>query len=323
MKYINRFLYILSAVLVLVSFNSCEGDQNGPLPDEGMREGAMTYVYFQDPDNAAPLVDPQNPGAFTLDYVVGTLWEPEYTKIQLVVVYNDVDDTAHPLGDYTKKWVLVDNITSVPATGTLTMADIVSAIGDLGSTAEIKEGDDFHFFTVVHFSDGHTVSTYDAIGDDHRVRMIGTGLIDALANIEGVPVADLLIPVPCAFNIADYVGVKTCIDSWWPGVFPVTIAEDPDYAGTDGAGLILVDGLADGFQNTPVKFVVRFFDLSITLTPENQTWFVGNFYGYGDSWLTTGVGTVNTCGKQLTINIGSYQVGAGSFGGGTLVIGPN
>ncbi len=321
MKHINKILSILSAVVLLMSV-SCEGDKNGPLPDEGMKEGGVVYLTFQDEGAADKLVDVSNPDIFTFDWKIGALWEPEVSKIQLVIVYNDVDDAAHPLGDYTKKSVLVDNITSLPATGSITMADIVAAVDDLGSTAEIKEGDDFHFFPVVHLKDGSIVPAYDAVGDRQRVRMIGTGIIDAMANEVGVGTIDFLAPVPCAFNMADYVGVKTCVDAWWPGTFPVTIAEDADYVGS-GAGIVIVDGLADGFQDTPVKFVVSFQDLSITLTPGNQVWMSGNFYGYGESWLTTGVGVVNTCAKQLVINIGSYQVGAGSFGGGTMTIGPN
>ena len=320
MKHINRILSILAAVMML-AFLSCEGDKNGPLPDEGMREGAMAYVTFQDVSTADQLVDVSNPGVFTLNYLVDVLWEPSFQKIQLVIVYHDADDADHPLGDYSKQYVLVDNITTLPATGSLTMADIVAAVDDLGSTAEIKEGDDFHFFPVVYLNDGNIVRTYDHVGDLQRVRMVGTGLIDAMSAIEGVSRPDILIPVPCAYNSADYVGVKTCVDTWWPGTFPVTIAEDPDYSGP-GAGLLIVDGLGDGWQNTPIKLEISFKDLSINV-PADQVWYSGDFYGYGETWVAGGSGTVFTCAKQLVVNITAYRVGAGSFGGGTLTIGPD
>lgn len=320
MKYINRILVYLAAVLVILSV-SCEKDENGPLPDEGMKDGALAYVIFEDDAAAAKLVDVSNPDVFSLDYVINTLWEPSFEKIQLVVVYNDADDTDYPVGDYSKQYVLVDNITSIPASGSLTMADIVAAIDDLGSTAEIKEGDDFHFFTVLYQENGTVLRTYDRVGDLQRVRMVSTGVIDALAAIEGAARPDILVPVPCAYDPANFTGVRTCIDTWWPGTFPVTIAEDPDYTG-DGAGLLIVDGLGDGWQNTPVKIEISFKDLSIYVPP-NQIWHTGDFYGYGDSWLESGTGTIFTCANQIVINISAYLVGAGSFGGGTLTIGPN
>lgn len=313
MKQKNIILSILAAVLVILSV-SCEKDINGPLPDEGMREGAMAYVAFQ--ETSSELVDVLDPDAFHLDYTIGVLWEPSFEKIQLVVVYTDVDDTEYPNGDYAKQYVLHDDITSVPVTGSVTMADIVASVDELGSTAEIKEGDAFHFFTVVYLTDGNVIKTYDRIGDRQRVRMVGTGLIDALSAVEGVQNPDVNVPVPCAFVAEDYIGTLTCVDTWWPGTFPVTITADPDYTG-DGAGFILVDGLADGMQNTPVKFEVILKNLTIDL-PE-QTWFTGNFYGYGDSWIS-GFGVANTCAKQLEITIPGWRVAAGSFGGGNMTI---
>jgi hypothetical protein len=313
MKHINKILNILAAVLVLMSV-SCEGDKNGPLPDEGMREGAMAYVTFQ--ETSSELVDVNNPDAFHLDYTVGVLWEPDYEKIQLVVVYTDASDAEYPNGDYAKQYVLVDNITTVPVDGTVTMAQIVAAVAELGSSADIAEGDAFHFFPVVHLKNGDIMRTYDRIGDLQRVRMVGTGLIDALAAVEGVVNPDVNCPVPCAFNVADYVGVKTCVDTWWPGTFPVTMAQDMDYTG-DGVGLIIVDGLAEGFQTDPVKIEVIMKNLTIDMP--QQTWFTGNFYGYGNSWIS-GFGVVNTCAKQLEITIPGWRVAAGSFGGGNLTI---
>jgi hypothetical protein len=317
MKHIFKISGILAAVLVLMSI-SCERDENGPLPDEGMREGVMAYVTFQ--STSDELVDVNNPDAFNLDYTIGTLWEPTFQKIQLVVVYTDADDAAYPIGDYAKQYVLEDNITAVPHTGSVTMADIVSAVAELGSSAEVKEGDAFHFFTVVYLNDGNVVRTYDRIGNLQRVRMVGTGLIDALSATEGVLNPDILVPVPCAFNVADYTGTLMCIDTWWPGYFPVVLSVDPDYSGS-GVGLIIESGLADGMQNTPVKLEIILKNLTCVIA-DHSIWFTGNFYGYGDSWIS-GNGVVNTCAKQLEITVPGWRVAAGSFGGGDLTIGLN
>ena len=314
MKSVFKTFSILVAVLALVSV-SCERDENGPLPDEGMQDGALAYVTFQ--ETSDELVDVTNPDAFNLDYTIGVLWEPSYQKIQLVVVYTDADDTDYPIGDYAKQYVLQDNITSVPVSGSVTMADIVSAVAELGSSSEIKSGDAFHFFTVVYLDDGTVLTTYDRIGDLQRQRMVGTGLIDALSAIEGVLTPDINIPVPCAFDVADYTGTLTCVDTWWPGTFPVVISEDPDYTGT-GVGLIFESGLADGAQNTPFAFEIILKNLTVVI-PDHSIWFTGNFYGYGDSWIS-GNGVVNTCAKQLEITIPGWRVAAGSFGGGTLTI---
>lgn len=314
MKHINRYLFVLIAVLALVAV-SCEKDENGPLPDEGMKDGALSYVVFQ--STSDELVDVTNPNAFQLDYSVGVLWEPSYQKIQLVVVYTDADDIQYPIGDYAKQYVLVDNITTVPVTGSITMADLVAAIDELGSSAEIKEGDAFHFFTVTYLNDGNIVRTYDRIGNLQRQRMVGTGLIDALSAVKGVTSPDVNVPVPCAFVIDHYTGTLNCLDTWWPGYFPVVMSVDPDYAG-DGVGLILESGLAEGMQNAPVKIEISLKNYAITIP--TQTWFIGDFYGYGDSWID-GFGVLNTCAQQLEITIPGWRVGAGSFGGGTLTIG--
>jgi len=316
MKHINRILFNLLAVLVLLSV-SCEGDENGPLPDEGMRDGALAFVTFE--ETSDELVDVTNPDIFNLDYSIDVLWEPAYEKIQLVVVYTDVDDTEYPSGDYAKQYVIDDNITTVPHAGSVTMAEIVSAVPELNASTEIKEGDVFHFFTVIYLENGDVLKTYDRVGDLQRVRMVGTGVIDAMTALKGALTPDINIPVPCAFDIADYTGTLNCLDTWWPGYFPVVLSVDPDYAG-DGVGLILESGLADGAQNTPVKIEILLKNLTCVIP--TQTWLTGDFYGYGDSWLS-GTGVVNTCSRQLEITVPGYRVAAGSFGGGTLTIGAN
>lgn len=312
MKHIFKLLFVLLA-MALINI-SCERDENGPLPDEGMKDGALAYVEFS--ATSDELVDVNNPGGFQLDYNIGTLWSPEFQKIQLVVVYNDVDETAYPGGDYAKQYVLVDDITSVPASGSIAMDQVIATVPELTSANEIKPGDFFHFFSVTYLNDGSVLKTFDRVGDLQGVQMIGTGLVDALSAVEGVTQIACFVPVPCSFDINDYIGTLTCVDTWWPGTFDVVISEDPDYTG-DGVGLIFESGLADGAQNTPFKMEILMKNLSINIP--QQTWFTGDFYGYGDSWLS-GAGSVNTCGKQLEITIPGYRVAAGSFGGGTLTI---
>ncbi len=316
MKHINRILFILAAVLMILAV-SCERDENGPLPDEGMRDGAMAFVTFE--STSDELVDVTNPDVFNLDYTVDVLWEPAYEKIQLVVVYTDVDDAEYPIGDYARQYVIDDNITSVPHSGSVTMAEIISAIPELSSSAEIKEGDVFHFFTVIHLENGDVFKTYDRIGDLQRVRMVSTGVVDAMTALKGPLNPDINIPVPCAFNVDDYTGTLMCVDTWWPGYYSVVLSVDPDYSG-DGVGLILESGLSDGVQNTPFKIEIIMKNLTCVIP--TQTWFTGDFYGYGDSWLS-GTGVVNTCLQQLEITVPAYRVAAGSFGGGTLTIGAN
>lgn len=313
MKYfLNKVTYVFMAFLLLFSI-SCERDTNGPLPNEGMRDAALAYVTFQ--PTSDELIDLNDPDAFSLDYTIGTLWEPEFQKIELVVVFN---------GDYSKQYTVVDNITSVPASGTVMMSDIVSAIDDLSSSSDIVEGNSFHFFCNITLPDGFVAKTWDDIGGN-GVMLVGSGLVTALSSVEGVGQPDINIPVPCAFDVNDYLGTQTCVDNWWPGVYPVEVSLDPDYSG-DGVGL-LIDNLMEDYAGedggsvgniVPIKCEINLKNLKLNVP--NQIVFSGNFYGYGDCSMS-GTGTVNTCDMKLEINVPGYTVAAGSFGGGTLIIG--
>ena len=305
-QHINKVLYFLMAILLLMGV-SCEKDTNGPLPDEGMRDAAVAYVTFQ--ETSDQLVDLVNPDAFNLDYTVGTLWDPKFQKIQVVVVFNR---------EYTKQYIVADNITSVPASGSITMADMVAAIDELGSSADIKEGDSFHFFCNTTLPDGSVTKMYEKIGDKQGVLMIGSGLVQSLAAVEGVALPDINIPVPCAFNLSDYLGTLSCVEDWGGGdVYNYTV--EVIEGTTEGSIINLtIIGIFGGMGLTESQFQINLKNLNVTAEEQmilEDITQIGYPAFYGSLFLGSTLGVVNTCALQLEFTVSQWCVSIGCFGG--------
>ena len=299
-QYIYKFSWFILAILLLTGI-SCERDTNGPLPDEGMTEGAVAYLVF-DEATTDFLVDLVNPDAFNLDYTLGTLFDPDFTKIQIVVVYN---------GDYTKQWVVVDNITSVPTTGSITMANIIAAIDDLNTSADVKEADEFHFFTVITMPDGRVFKMYDKIGDEQGVLMIGSGLVTAVADVEGVEGGvSVNIPVPCAFVKGDYIGVGIDCYEVGGGVYPVNITERVDL-GDENTLVLQIEGLF-GAETDPANedyytsYIVEINLKNFFMSADDQLVLTGDGfeYGLGRIWFEDFRNSeLNTCKQYMTFRV--------------------
>jgi hypothetical protein len=298
-KYIYKFSYFLMAILLLTVL-SCERDTNGPLPDEGMRDAAVAYILFDDLTTDY-LVDLVDPNAFNLDYTVGTLWEPTFQKIQVVVVYN---------GDYSKQYVVADNITSVPATGSILMADIVAAVDEISVVGDIVEGDEFHFFCNTTLNDGSVMKMYDNIGDKVGQLMINAGLMTALASVEGVGGPALKVAVPCAFIKSDYIGAAVdCYEEDF-AVYPIVITERADLG--DANTLVLqMEGLFSGVSNPAATDAYTIYNVEINLknyflNADDQLVLDGNTFGYGlgrlwfDDFRNS---ELNTCKQYIKFHV--------------------
>ncbi|MBN2612802.1 MAG: hypothetical protein JXB00_14700, partial [Bacteroidales bacterium] len=257
----NKIINILLSILLIFAVSGCSKDENGNLPDD-MKDAALAYLQLE--ATSDELVDLNNVDDFNLDYTVNTLFEPAFQKLTLVVVYNS---------DYANQYVLVDNITAVPVTGTITMANLVNAIPALNTSADVAEGDNFHFFVNATLEDGTFLPQFMALGSDptKATQLVSPNLALALNEIKGVAQFDLKIPVPCAFNLSDYIGTLNCIEDWGGGEtyeYTVDVAEDAEYTG-DKIGIVIT-GIFDGAGISVTKMEINPKNLKLVMDEEQM-----------------------------------------------------
>lgn len=288
MKQIKYLLFILSITLFSTA---CEKDPNGKMPDDIKDSNAGVIIVTE----ADPFVKVGDPGNYAISFDVDLLFEGEFEKLEVVVVMN---------GDYTEQNILA-TITSVPQSFSFTTADFVSVISGLSSVNDIAEGDAFDVFVNITLTDGTFIPAYSAVGvpnNSPSVRNIMGILKEAAGSIS--------IAVPCAFNVADYLGAKNADEYWAPDLYqyPITVIEDPDYVGDD-VGLILTE-IWDGTWN--LKIVISLYDYSISAPDQVMA---AEVWGYQDPTWAKISGYVNTCAQTLIVDINSMCVSIGCFGG--------
>jgi hypothetical protein len=303
-----KYISMIAAVLFITY--SCAVDENGSMPNN-IKEGCFPYIAFNAASSSA-YININDPDAYSFSGTIDTLWDSPFDKLTLVVVFN---------GAYDKQYILKDHITELPLNIKVTTADLVKAVTLLKSSADIQAGDNFHVF-VIPTIDGIAYPPYQSIGGN-AYNTVSTGVYSDLFNIKGLASADVSIPVPCAFNKADYLGVMYCLEDWGGGEtyeYTVTSIEDPDYSGS-GVGLIIT-GFVDGADISITKATINLDDFSFNVAEQSvmpDMTAIGLPASYGPLSFSEVAGTVNTCDMEIVFTPDLF-CDAGPFGPVTFTI---
>jgi hypothetical protein len=286
--------YILMLFVGAFMLNGCEVDENGPMPDT-FEEGGVAYMVME--AGSSGLINLNDPAAFNLKGTIDVLFQPEFDKLTLMVAHK---------GDYANAKVLVDNITSTPHQFTVSLNNLISAIPQLNSVADIQIGDYFTFYVNVT-KGGKEYPVYKIVGD-RAIRTIAPGLITALRNVENAAaITDLRIDVPCAFDPLLVVGNYRAVSSAWDVDGPVTITADPnDPFIVYVAGLAALDGLNENLG--PLKMVIDPNSYNVAAV---KTALASNAWGYSN-FSYQGSGKLNTCNGTYSMSF-SITVDQGTF----------
>lgn len=280
-------------------FIGCEGDQNGRMPDD--IKDANTGLLVINKTASDPFINLSEPADYKVEVKVDQLFKGDFNKIDVVVVLN---------GDYKKQYV-VESVTTVPTTLTITGQDLVDAIPELASAGDIEEGDIFNLFTSIELTDGTYLPGYTILGS----LTAGPSLRNVMNSQKG-GVANYLITVPCAFDINDYLGAVNISEYWAPDQadYPGEIIIDPAYTGTK-IGL-KVRGIWDGTWE--LKLELSDYDYTVIGLPASQV-MAASVFGYSTPTWSQMAGSINTCAKSMTVNVGRFCVSVGCFGGMPIV----
>lgn len=288
----KNIIHLILILVVSVFFSSCEKDTNGRMPDDIQDSNTGVLIVTE----SDPFINVGTPGDYEISIDVDLLFEGDFEKIDVMVVMN---------GDYTNQYVL-QTVTSVPQSITLSSQDFVDAVDGLNSTAEIAEGDAFNLFTNITLSDGTYIPGYLEDGtptNSPSVRNI-TGILKGGAS-------NITIPVPCAYAQANVVGSYHCVSADWGSEGDIDItADDSDPFVVYVAGLETIEGLVE--DNGPLKMIIN-NDYSIS-APRHII--ASSLAPWGLSYTNLayeGSGFLNTCDNsyQMTFEI---TVDQGSFG---------
>jgi len=204
MKYLNKILFILTIGMFV--FSACDRD-GLPLPD-GMKNGVIATIAKT--ANCDGSIDLFNPDDLFLEYTI-TIQDGGYTSLDLMVVRN---------GDYENQYV-VKSVTEGVVTSN--MAELLSAVDELSSTADLQPGDLYNYFLKVVSSDGTVYSAYLPGGEP------GYG-----ANMQNNPNFNFNVNILAAFPYvaANFVGtyhvVETQLADGTVGEYDVEVELDPD-----------------------------------------------------------------------------------------------
>ena len=137
MKLLLRYVSIIAAVL-LISYG-CEFDDNGPMPND-IAETCFPYIDL-DEDVTSPFINIAEPESYVCAGTIDAMFDENvpFDKLKLVVAMN---------GQYDKAGVIADDITSVPYDFSISTSDIVGALGQLSSAADITEEDLFKVYVI-------------------------------------------------------------------------------------------------------------------------------------------------------------------------------
>lgn len=285
----KKVIYIIITLVIGIILNSCNKDPDLRQPE--LQDAVAPFLVMT--ENSDIYVDLNDVDGFTLELRVDILFEDPFQKIAVVVVMN---------GDFENRYTLIDNITSVPQTVTITTADIVGVVEGLNASSEIVQGDEFVVFTVVTMPDGSAIPGYTENGDI----AYSSSMVNTLAGLKNGATFDINVPVPCPFDINDWVGTFDFADPNYPSENQaVQISLDP---GVEN-GLIVEDLW---FYVPPVPFHIVMNPADFTVTWEEQI--IGDdMWGYGPGTADAGSGTFNTCTFRMDL-APSVCVSLGCFG---------
>jgi hypothetical protein len=276
----KKVIYIIISLVIGILLITCENEPD--LREPELQDAVAPYLAMT--ENSDIYVDLNDPNGFSLEFNVDILFEDPFQKIAVFVVMN---------GDFENQYMLIDNITSVPQTATITMADIVSAVPGLNAASEIVEGDAFVFFAAVTMPDGSVLPSYTVNGD----LAYSSSMVNTLSGLKDGATFDIFIPVPCPFNIDEWPGTYNFYDLGMPS--ENTTAEVFLDAGvTNGLkiyGMYSVYAEPDTFRIVlhPADFTVSFPEQTISQ----------DLWGYGPGTAQAGSGTFNTCEFSISFSL--------------------
>ena len=284
----NIFVVALGSLILF----SCDKEPDLRKPETPIQCAAYVVASV----NTSPYVDLNDPDAVVLEFTVNTMYEDPFQSIDLVVVY---------AGDYANQYIVEGGITSVPHDVTVTMADLVALIPDLNSSADVVAGDAFNFFANVTLTDGTVLPAYS----DEGVVRYSASVINSL-NIVFNSTFAINIPVPCAFDINNYIGTYDFHDVFYSSedlASSVTITEDPDVENG-----IIVNGLWPlSCVAYPVKMRFDLTTLSIIIEEQIVT---DAIWGAGYMMFPYMELPLNTCSNDLYLDVDfSFEYWGGPY----------
>jgi len=291
MKNIKYFLLIIMSLFLI---NSCKKGTDLRMPEMQKANSAVLKVTA-----SSPFINVADVNAYSLSVDVDLLYNDPFKKIDLMVVM---------ARDFSKQYLL-QSITSVPSSITISGADIVAAIPELASSADISAGDEFYVFGNVELTDGTYLPGMLADGT--------IALSSANKNIVGIlkdgAVPDVRIAVPCAFDPALAVGSYHAVSADWGAAGDVTVTADPNDAfKVYVSGFETMEGLVEDKGPLPM-FIKSNYSVDVP-----KYVFVSSLAPWGLPYTNLsygGGGTYNTCDGSyiLTMEVRVDQGGFGSY----------
>ncbi len=283
----KKIIYIIFALVIGV-LTTCDKEPDVRMPE--MQDAVAAYLKLT--ENSSLSVDLYDLAGFSFEATVDVLFDDPFQKLAVVVVFN---------GDFTKQYVMTDNITSVPQTVSYTLDDIAAVVDELNAPADLVSGDAFVFFVNTTLPDGTLLPGYTENGDI----AFSSTLANALTGLKGATF-DIDIPVPCPFSIDDWPGTYDCFDLDYAS--ENTTAEV--FLDTEVENGLKVYGMYSNYAEPDTfRIVLNPADLSVSF--ESQT-ISQDLWGYGPATADAGGGSFNTCDFTISYNL-DVCVGAGCF----------
>ena len=176
------------------------------------------------------LIDRNDFSAFKFDMIVDALFKYPFDKLTVKVVYN---------GDYSDPKTVAE-VSTVPSTVEVTVADLVSLFDKIPVADSIKEGDSFDFYTDITLTDGKVIPGY--LPDGTVTTAPSTRNV---ANVLKGGAVAVHLPVPCPFVESVYEGdAIDALEHWndnsGDAFYPVSITKNVDQSNGDTLKLDIV-----------------------------------------------------------------------------------
>lgn len=282
------FKIIISFVIALTFFSSCNEDANLPTP-EGLADGAAASIHRTDASDLT--INSYNYASLALEFDIAILQDGEVSSVDLMVVYGTttVIDSVPVFSRDFENPGNIATITSFPATAAVNIADIVAAIAAITDTTDLAGGDDFMFFLNVTTVDGRLLPGYLPTGEITQS--------PAQRNIEGQNF-NVLAPIVCPLYIDLFVGTYDVqeYDGTATTEYTCTVELDP----AEPYGLIVYD-----LWWGPSSTYITIDPLSYEVLGEDQI--ITDWGPYGGAYGRIGMsdfnsGYANTCDLILFWN---------------------
>lgn len=230
-------------------------------------------------------------GALKGKFIVDTYYADKPVDSRVVVTMK---------GNYTKVKTLIPSVTTFPSTQSVTDQQLVTLFG----LTSIQPGDYFELGLDVKMSDGKWYPAFNPLGVAY-----GSGSM----NLPGSsPI--LKYKAVCAFDINDFVGNATIVDTYF-------------YEGTYSSAVEKVDETHIKIKN----FAEFSGDLVLTMNKAthavqvSKQVFAADLGVWGPTWAAyknpsaVGTGEIDACGRKITLTL-TYASDQAGFGKGSLTI---